>query len=403
MIDYSNNQVPYLIPINRTGRFSLDSTAVFYSIDELEAYVGNVENRIDSDGRCYPGQIVSVCTEDENGICKSDVYVIVGPKGEDGRESEGPFTYQKINATESLLEQEVTVRVEHVGAVKQGFKFNAGTSFTKFARIICGDYGYEKPIANVEYGDRKINGYFPYYEVGHILNCMTIGDFIQNDAGKLTRYSLFVNDLLVYRISSSDTGTGSITKNNMTYFINGATYDSQQYNNIIEDGKTIVLKSRFEYSEGEIKPGLEELEGTEDGHIKAGMIERVETLRGFRYSYCGTSTNANNIFDGNNVLNGINSAIIKQGNKLADIEAGDKFNISVKKGDSIIWFAYPARLGQPKKITSAAQFDAEMDNFNENIIVSMGSYSNYDPIDYNVQYYIPAIPYTGDDTITVYF
>lgn len=393
MIEY-NNKVPYLIPINRTGRFSLDCTEIFYSIEELDLYVND-------DARCYPGQVVSVCTE-ESGNYKSDVYVIVGPIGEEGEEPEGPFTYQKINTSESVLDVDVTVRTDHVGAVKKGFKFESGTSFTKFARIICGDYGYTKPTASVEYGDKETNGYFPYYEVGYPLNCVTIGKFVQNDAGALTQYTLLFNGTVIYNVKNTNTG-GLLTSTDMTWTVDGNSYDGSTYDNIIKDGTDIVLKSRFTYGEGEIKEGLEELEGTPEGHIKAGSIECTQTLKSFRYSYCGTSINSSIIFNGGNKTS-INNAVIKDGKAMADVGAGDTFAINVNQGDTIVWFAYPSRLGVPKKITSDAQFGAKIDNFDDNVVTSMiGSYNDFNPINYTIMYYIPAVPYTGKDTIRVSF
>lgn len=267
--------------------------------------------------------------------------------------------------------REIQVKGQTLGSYKDGDTIPIGENLTtiltkQFAKQIPPTYS--APSYSISPGNSN-------HESGSEINFTVGGTFTQRDAGALQNYKL----VRTVNGANTDVVTGAAIQN----FV--------QPNIQVIDGGGIKFTGTVTYADGAIKNDNLGMPYP-TGSIKAGSLTSSFTVTGQRKTFYGRDTGKTPCNDSNTVR-ALPQNTLNAGN-------GTKLTIAIKTGDTRVTFAYPANLRDVTSVVSTALNLDVKDTFEKQTIDVEGA-NGYNPIQYKVYTYIPAIPFASNDTYTV--
>lgn len=276
-----------------------------------------------------------------------------------------------LTADNVVTTREIQVKGQTLGSYGDGDVIPSGESLMnilakQFAKQIPPTYS--APSYSISPGNQN-------HESGSLINFNVSGSFTQRDAGALTNYTL----------TRTVNGTNTEVKNTTTI------EQHREENMMVIDGGGIKFTGKVTYADGVIK---NDNLGTPypTGSIKAGSITQAFTITGQRKVFYGKDKLTVACASSADVR-ALSQSALNPGN-------GTKLTISIAEGDTRVTFAYPATLRDAQSVVSTALNLDVKGTFVKELVDVEGA-NGYDPIQYKVFTYIPAIPFASSDTYTV--
>lgn len=276
-----------------------------------------------------------------------------------------------LTADNVVTTRSIQVKGQTLGSYKDGDVIPSGESLMnilakQFAKQIPPTYS--APSYSITPGNQN-------HEAGSRISFSVTGTFNQKDAGELTNYTL----------TKTVNGSNTEVKNTTTI---------EQYreeNIMVLDGGAIKFTGKVTYGDGPIKDdNLGSPYPT--GNIKAGSLTQAFTITGQRKVFYGKDKLSVPCED--------SAAVRALPQSSLNPANGTKLSISIVEGDTRVTFAYPATLRDVQSVVSTALNLDVKGTFVKELVDVEGA-NGYDPIQYKVYTYIPAIPFASNDTYTV--
>lgn len=268
--------------------------------------------------------------------------------------------------------KEIQIKGQTLGSYKDGDVIPAGENLTtiltrQFAKQIAPSYA--KPTYSIAPNSRS-------YEAGELVDINVTGSFGQRDGGPLTAYSL------VKTINGVNTNVITDVASIQAHKETGVT---------VIDGGGVKFTGTVRYSDGPIKNDNLGMPYP-NGSIKAGSLNASFIYTGQRKCFYGKDKLVAAPTDSDSVR-ALSQNTLNPAN-------GTKLIITIAEGDTRVVFAYPANLRDVNSVISSALNLDVKGTFTKELVDVEGA-NGYNPIQYKVYTYIPAIPFTSADTYTV--
>lgn len=265
-----------------------------------------------------------------------------------------------------------------IGGIQDKTTISAGTSLDDFIKKLLTKQVppiYTAPVATLVTGADKPSA--KAYEVGTEITTTFVGDFIQNDAGALTKLELFKD-------GSDKATTETDTK----------PLSSEVTFSIPNGNVTFAVKAT--YAEGAVKK--DNLgQDYSDGHIAAGnVLSKILTFSGKFNTFYGSGIGKAPEVTSDTVRGLANSQL--------GLAKGASFNMTVAKGQQYVVIAYPSNLTGNTGINSikyVEQSNTEMKTEFALTKIAVEGANGVAGADYNVYVYAPAVPAAADMTFSV--
>ena len=362
-------------------RGEIEYTSSVYIVDQLpdlaakgKLYIlsSNLEGKI-WDGSKWktviPG-VSSTLTDEEvfNGTVTGEaIKAYVGKKVSDL--TQGMIT--ELTTDKVTLASKITVKGQTLGSYKDGDEILPGATLTsilkkQFAKQIPPTYN--APTMSMTPSNQTV-------ESGTNVNPTVTASYNKRDGGDVTNYKL-------ERIENGQS----------TAVINGTTIQPYQQDQImVQDGGLLKFTATIDYAAGPIKD--DNLgEPYPSTSIKAGKLSSTITYTGQRKTFYGKDKQTTAATSSDHVR-GLQQSTMNATN-------GTKLTINISQGDTRVTFAYPASLRDVTSVLSSALNLNVKDTFVKTTVDVEGA-NKYNPIQYKVYTYIPAIPFASSDTYTV--
>lgn len=270
------------------------------------------------------------------------------------------------------LTSEITVKGQTLGSYKDGDKIRVGTTLTEilkkqFAKQIPPTYS--KPSIKMTPASQAV-------ESGTKVKPNIVTAFTKADAGEVNQYTL----------------TRTLKGESITLVDKSPTLVAHQAEEVmVPDGGNLQYKAAVGHDEGQIK---NDNLGDQypNGHIVAGTLNAAITYTGQRKAFFGKDQQSVAVASSDEVralpLNKLNPT------------NGVKLSIPIAVGDTRITFAYPSSLRDVSNVLSKALNLDVKETFVKSTIEVEGA-NGYDPIQYKVYTYIPAVAFSSADTYEI--
>lgn len=375
------NFVYFLDDTKEIYRGEVDYTSSVYIVDELpelaakgKIYIlsSNLEGKIwnGSEWRTVIPAVSTTLTDDDvfNGTVTGEaIKEYVGRKVSDltlGMVTE--LTTDKVT-----LATKITVKGQTLGSYKDGDEIPVGATLTsilkkQFAKQIPPTYN--APSMTMSPSNQTV-------ESGSMVNPTITASFNKRDAGELSNYKL-----------------DRLENGQSTTVVNSNTIQPYQQEQImVKDGSLLKFTATIDYLDGPIKE--DNLgEPYPSTSIKAGKISNTITYTGQRKTFYGK--------DKQTIVASTSDQVRALSQSVMNASNGTKLVINISEGDTRVTFAYPAKLRDVTSVISSALNLNVKDTFVKSTVQVAGM-NGYEPIEYKVYSYIPAIPFASSDTYTV--
>lgn len=277
----------------------------------------------------------------------------------------------ELSTDKVTLASKIMVKGQTLGSYKDGDEIPIGETLTNILKKQMAKQippTYNAPTMSMSPSSQSL-------ESGTNVNPTVTSSYNKRDGGEVTNYKL-----------------ERIVNGQSTAVINGNSiqpYEQEQI--MVQDGGLLKFTASIDYAAGPIKE-----DNLGDPYpstsIKAGKLTNTITYTGQRKTFYGK--------DQQTVAANNSAGVRSLPQNVLNASNGTKLTINIAKGDKRVTFAYPATLRDVSSVLSSALNLNVKDTFVKTLIEVEGA-NGYNPIQYKVFTYIPAIPFASSDTYTV--
>lgn len=273
-------------------------------------------------------------------------------------------------AASNITSTQITVNGLTQGLYKDGTVIPAGTNIQKIIENMLLQINpptYIAPIFNLS-GD----GLF-VVEAGTKLNPTLVPNFIQNDAGAVTNYTL---------------------KKNGTNILNSPSVVQHTDNQFTIGDANVSYNAAVSFLDGVIKK-----DNTDSFNPLGRILAGTKTSNSVIYS------GKRNVFFGadleSNIKVSTSLEVRELAGKVLGGTTGTSFNIEIPVGTKKITIAYPATIRDISSIKYVEGLNAEIKTIFQKSLLNISGANNYNPIEYKVFVYIPDVPFSNNATYNI--